>query len=49
MEIQEFQKLSDNYTNGEDRKKLKDFLTSPVIHPNKKTIVFSTPSNAGGL
>lgn len=47
MDIKEFQELSNNYKNGEERKKLKDFLVSPIIHPNKKTIVFSTPSETG--
>jgi hypothetical protein len=49
MELKEFQELSNFYSNGEERQKLKDFLTSPQIFPNKRTLVFSTPSISGGL
>lgn len=47
MELKEFQELSNNYTNSEERGKLKQYLTSPQIHANRRTIVFSTPSETG--
>lgn len=47
MEINQFQELSNNYKNGEERNQLKSFLTDPKINNNRKTIVFSTPSETG--
>ena len=47
MDLKEFQELSNKYQNGEERNQLKQFLIAPPIHPNKKTIVFSTPSETG--
>lgn len=47
MDLKEFQELSNTYTNGEERNKLKNFLTSPPVQNNRKTIVFSTPSETG--
>ena len=43
MNLNEFQDLSNVYTNGEDRNKLKNYLMSPDLKNNRKTIVFSTP------
>jgi len=47
MNLNEFQDLSNNYKNGEERGKLKNFLSSPEVFPNKITIVISTPSETG--
>jgi glycosyltransferase involved in cell wall biosynthesis len=47
VELKEFQELSNSYTTAEERGKLKQYLLSPPIHNNKRTIVFSTPSETG--
>lgn len=49
MQIEEFQKISNTYKNGEERGRLKEHLITPEMKNDRKTIVFSTPLVLGGL